>query len=101
MMAGGTNTEKLDTNASAQSNNLMKRTIMVEAVGVVDVVPDECHLIVGVSSSKGTLLQAKDSVERRVQYILQAVQNSQIHVNVFCIFLTPSCHNLHVCLNLH
>lgn len=86
MMVGGSGgaaiENKPETAISTQSGSTIKRTIAVEAVGVVDVVPDKCHLLIRVSSNKESVTHAKDSVERRVQYIKQAIQNTQIPVSL-------------------
>lgn len=63
-----------------ESTTVHKRSVHVEASGDFIVVPDQCHLLISISSHKGSISQAKDSVARRTLYIMQAVQNAQIQV---------------------
>jgi len=52
------------------------------ATGEVTLEPDICIFSVLVSSQKDRLQDAKDSVARRLDYILQALHNR--HLKVFC-----------------
>ncbi|XP_067952094.1 interleukin-1 receptor-associated kinase 1-binding protein 1-like [Watersipora subatra] len=61
-----------------EKSRSLQRTMHVEGVGVVKVVPDLCHLLIKITSQKQTVSQAKDSVERRLAYVKQTIQNCQI-----------------------
>lgn len=74
-----------------ESLNAVKRSINVEASGEFVIVPDQCHLLITVSSHKGSVSQAKDSVDRRVLYIKQAIQNAQIQVRTKAVQKSVVC----------
>lgn len=58
----------------------IRRTLHVEAIGVTKAVPDLCHILIKIVSQKVTVSQAKDSVDRRLAYVRQTIQNCQIQV---------------------
>lgn len=74
------------------AGGLYKRTLHVEATGITKAVPDFCHILIQIVSQKLSVSQAKDSVERRLVYVKQTIQNCQIQVgnNVFMWYLTFS-----------
>ena len=53
------------------------------ATGEVTLAPDICMFSIVVSSQKDRLQDAKNSVVRRVDYILQALRNKRVKVSVF------------------
>lgn len=66
--------------------NISDRQIKVCAVGEISLPPDRCRLTVRVASTKDTVEEVKDSVNRRVDYILQTLHNhslndTDIHTN--------------------
>ncbi|KAK3098939.1 hypothetical protein FSP39_024481 [Pinctada imbricata] len=61
------------TDASVSS-----RVITVSAVGEVTLPPDRCKLTVRVSSEKESVQDVKDSVSRRVDYIIQTLHNHNL-----------------------
>ena len=65
-----------------EPQSISQRTLHVEAIGATKVVPDLCHILIKIVSQKVTVSQAKDSVDRRLAYIRQAIQNCQIQVGL-------------------
>ena len=54
--------------------------IQVSANGELSLQPDRCKITVSVQSKKDTAQDAKNSVSRRLDYILQTLNNHQIKV---------------------
>lgn len=71
-------TPKIGISSDADTNLSFKRSLQVEAVGIVKIVPDLCHVLIRITSQKVSVSQAKDSVERRLAYVKQTIQNCQI-----------------------
>ena len=56
--------------------------IQVTATGEMSVVPDRCRVTISVNSTKDSAQEAKNSVFRRVDYIVQTLANHQIRVRM-------------------
>ena len=54
--------------------------IRVIATGEVTVSPDRCKVTVTVSSAKDRVEDVKESISRRLDYIVKALQNEQVKV---------------------
>ena len=59
--------------------------IQVSAVGELTLPPDRCRVTVTVSSRKDDAQEAKNSVVRRLDYILQVLSNHQVKVSLYNI----------------
>lgn len=85
---------------------LIERQIQVSAVGEVTLPPDRCRLVVKIVSQKNNVDEAKSSVTRRLEYVLQTLYNHAIKVCTYnidsddsvilsikrqCLFTRPSC----------
>jgi len=55
--------------------------IQVTSNGELSVSPDHCRLIITVSGSKESVQDVKNSVTRRLDYVLQTLRNYQIKVS--------------------
>ena len=60
--------------------HVSSRVITVSAVGEVTLPPDRCKLTVRVESEKESVQDVKDSVTRRVDYIIQTLHNHSLKV---------------------
>ena len=70
-----------DENVSPLTNiTLSDRRIQVSAVGEVTLPPDRSRLTIKVRSQKENVQDAKDSVTRRLDYIMQTLTNHGIKV---------------------
>ena len=65
----------VDNGSSNVSNE-----IEVIATGEVSRAPDRCRVLISISSTKDIAQDAKNSVTRRLDYILQTLQNEKIQV---------------------
>ena len=54
--------------------------IQVTATGELSLAPDYCRLVVTVTANKQRVLDVKNSVTRRLDYVLQTLRNYQIKV---------------------
>ncbi len=61
--------------------------IQVSATGEMSLAPDRCRVTICVNSIKDTAQDAKNSVSRRLDYILQSLNNHQIKVQT-CFYFT-------------
>lgn len=59
---------------------LIDRQIQVSAVGEVTHPPDRCKLLVKIISQKNNVDEAKSSVTRRLEYVLQTLYNHAMKV---------------------
>lgn len=59
--------------------------ILVSATGEQSLPPDRCRVTLTVSSKKDQVQDAKNSVSRRLDYILQTLHNHQVKVK--CLYL--------------
>ena len=59
----------------------MDRLIQVTAVGEVSLPPDRCRINVKIHSVKDNVQDVKNSIQRRLDYILQTFQNHNVKVN--------------------
>ncbi|KAH3729708.1 interleukin-1 receptor-associated kinase 1-binding protein 1-like [Dreissena polymorpha] len=60
------------------SNSGDKRHIKVTAVGEVSLPPDRCRVTVKIHSQKDNVQDVKNSIQRRLDYVLQTFQNHNI-----------------------
>ena len=56
--------------------------IQVSATGELSLTPDRCRLTINMSSTKDLVQEVKNSVSRRLDYILQTLHNYQVKVNI-------------------
>ena len=56
-------------------------TIEVTATGELSLLPDRCKVFVRISSSKDNVQEAKNSVTRRLDYVIQTLSNNQVKVS--------------------
>lgn len=71
-----------------RSNDSTNRLIKVTAVGEVSLPPDRCRVSVKVHSHKDNVQDVKNSVQRRLDYILQTFQNHNVKVKyMFCCYM--------------
>lgn len=62
---------------------LIDRQIQVSAVGEVSHPPDRCKLVIKIVSQKSNVEEAKSSVARRYDYVLQTLHNHSVKVSFF------------------
>ena len=55
--------------------------IQVSAIAEIEIVPDKCKLSLLISSKKEQVEDSKNSVQRRLDYILQTLTNHQVKVD--------------------
>ena len=58
------------------------RNIRVTAVGEVSLPPDRCRIVIEIISKKESPQDAKNSVSRRLDYIMQTLQNHTVKVSI-------------------
>ena len=59
----------------------MDRLIQVTAVGEVSLPPDRCRITVKIHSVKDNVQDVKNSIQRRLDYVLQTFQNHNVKVS--------------------
>ena len=64
--------------------------IQVSSCGQLSLQPDQCKLTVNIHSKKETAQDAKNSVSRRVDYILQTLNNHQVKVGMLSKLITST-----------
>lgn len=71
---------KTDDMIMNTSNNKdkMERLIQVTAVGEVSLPPDRCRVTVRLHSQKDNVQDVKNSIQRRLDYVLQTLQNHNV-----------------------
>lgn len=57
-----------------------RRHIKVTAVGEVSLPPDRCRVTVKIHSQKDNVQDVKNSIQRRLDYVMQTFQNHNIKV---------------------
>ena len=67
-------------NVGLKNNESSDRFIKVTAVGEVSLPPDRCRVSVKVHSQKDNVQDVKNSVQRRLDYVLQTFQNHSVKV---------------------
>ena len=78
---------------SAKRMPSSENEIRVCACGELSLPPDRCKVLINVSSRKDKVEDAKNSVSRRVDYIIQTLHNHHLKVRfssttvLFCIFM--------------
>lgn len=76
-----------DENVSPLTDiKLVDRQIQVSAVGEVTHPPDRCKLVVKIVSQKNNVEEAKSSVTRRLEYVLQTLYNHSIKESDIKVF---------------
>lgn len=76
-----------DENVSPLTDiKLVDRQIKVSAVGEVTHPPDRCKLVVKIVSQKNNVEEAKSSVTRRLEYVLQTLYNHSIKESDIKVF---------------
>lgn len=58
------------------------RMIRVTAVGEVSLPPDRCRVTIKIHSIKDNVQDVKNSIQRRLDYVLQTLQNHSVKVNI-------------------
>ena len=58
------------------------RNIRVTAVGEVSLPPDRCRIVIEIISKKESPQDVKNSVSRRLDYIMQTLQNHTVKVSI-------------------
>ena len=66
--------------------------IQVSAIGELSVTPDRCRMQIAITSKKERAQEAKNSVSRRLDYILQTLHNHQVKVQERSARLSPRSH---------
>jgi len=66
------------------------RMIKVTAVGEVSLPPDRCRVTVKIHSQKDNVQDVKNSVQRRLDYVVQTFQNNNIKVRILLSCLSLS-----------
>ena len=56
------------------------RNVQVTAVGEVSLPPDRCRVTIRIHSQKDNVADVKNSIQRRLDYILQTLQNHNVKV---------------------
>ena len=56
--------------------------IQVTATGEVTLPPDRCRATISVTNTKDQVQEVKNSVSRRVDYVMQTLANHQIRVSI-------------------
>ena len=69
-----------DIMISNNSNEKSDRLIKVTAVGEVSLPPDRCRVAVRIHSQKDNVQDVKNSIQRRLDYVLQTFQNHNVKV---------------------
>ena len=69
-----------DIMISNNSNEKSDRLIKVTAVGEVSLPPDRCRVVVRIHSQKDNVQDVKNSIQRRLDYVLQTFQNHNVKV---------------------
>lgn len=64
------------------------RVIQVSSVGVVTLPPDRCRLTIRVTSTKENVADVKESTTRRLDYIIQTLQNHSVKVSLHIVSYT-------------
>lgn len=77
---------------SSEEIAVRPKDIQVTATGEVVFAPDVCRLVITISSQKEAAQDVKNSVTRRLDYVLQTLRNHQIRVS-YCSFVHPE----HLC----
>ena len=82
------NTQPVQPNLQTHSTPEIKKPthldgneIQVTATGELSLVPDKCKVTISVSSKKENPQDAKNSVSRRFDYIIQTLHNHQVKVH--------------------
>lgn len=75
--------QKLAKHAYVEDKNVPRKSseITVTAKGELSLPPDRCRLYITISSAKETVQDVKNSVTRRLDYILQVLNNEQVKVS--------------------
>ena len=68
------------SNKDEKTKYLQGNEIQVSSNGEISLQPDKCKLMITVHSKKETAQDAKNSVSRRLEYILQTLNNYQVKV---------------------
>jgi len=66
---------------SSEEIGVRPKDLQVTATGEVIFAPDVCRLVITVSSRKEAAQDVKNSVTRRLDYVLQTLRNHQIKVS--------------------
>lgn len=74
-----TGSENMFSSVGRNSDGI-DRHIKVTAVGEVSLPPDRCRMSVKIHSQKDNVQDVKNSVQRRLDYILQTFQNHGVKV---------------------
>ena len=61
--------------------------IQVSASAEISLIPDRCRISITVNSRKDDVQEAKNSVSRRLDYILQVLNNHQVKARYFICLL--------------
>lgn len=72
----------LDGQAGLASAMSKEREIQVWATGEMSLKPDRCRLCIRVTSTKDNIDEAKTSVSRRVDYVVQTLHNHGVKVGL-------------------
>ena len=65
---------------TTNNKDKMERLIQVTAVGEVSLPPDRCRVTVRLHSQKDNVQDVKNSIQRRLDYVLQTLQNHNVKV---------------------
>lgn len=76
-------TNELQSKTNEENNNLLERTIDVWATGLITLKPDRAMVNIKVSTSQGkeTASDAKNSVTRRSDYVIQTLHTHNVKVS--------------------
>lgn len=71
--------------------------VCVWALGESTALPDRCSITIQLRSTKSSVAEAKQSVQKRLDYILSALHNHGVSVSIFFVhFLFISCLSIFV-----
>lgn len=71
----------MDANLPPQVHTAAERQIKVTAIGELSLIPDRCKVLYTLHSAKEQVQDVKNSVTRRMDYVIQTLMNHQVRVS--------------------